>query len=99
MGGHLSWISGAPPCRNYKNHWNINVFYTIIKKRQVLYAFSDDVISDEDFALLYDVNRSKNRDFEYWLHDSFDLNEISDDDCVAEFRFQKNDITRLANAL
>ena len=85
-------------------------------REALLYAFSDNMISGEDFALLYDINTSKNRDFEYWLYDEFkktsknrdfeywlydefNLNDISDDDCIAEFRFQKNDIIRLGNEL
>lgn len=68
-------------------------------REALLHAFSDNVISDEEFILLYDINTSKNKCFEYWLHDGFDLHAISDNDCEAEFRFQKNDIVRLKNAL
>ena len=49
--------------------------------------------------MLYDVNKSKNKDFEYWNYETFDLDDISNDDCVSEFRFQKNDIRRLVNVL
>ena len=31
--------------------------------------------------------------------EDFDLNDISEDDCISEFRFQKNDIRRLKNVL
>ena len=48
---------------------------------------------------MFDINTSKNRDFEYWIYNAFNLEEISDDDCLAEFRFQKNDIPRLVTAL
>ena len=50
------------------------------------------MVSGEEFTLLYDINTSKNRDFEYWACNAFNLHKIVDDDCVAEFRFQKNDI-------
>ena len=43
-------------------------------------------LNDEDLALLYDLNTSKNRD-------SFDLDAVSKDDAYAEFRFLKNDFT------
>ena len=63
---------------------------TFQETREVLlYAISKNVLSDKEFALLYDINTSKNRDFEYWIYIAFNLHEISDDDCVAEFRFQK----------
>ena len=66
------------------------------KTREVLLcAISENMVSDEEFALLYDINTSKNRDFEYQIYNAFNLQEISDDDCVAGFRFQKNDILRL----
>ena len=65
----------------------------------VLYAISENMVSDEEFALLYDINTSRNRDFEYWIYNAFNLHEISDHDCVAEFRFQKNGIPRLVTAL
>ena len=48
---------------------------------------------------MFDINTSKNRNFEYWIYNAFNLEEISDDDCLAEFRFQKNDIPRLVTAL
>ena len=65
----------------------------------VLYAISKSMVLDEEFASLYDTNTSKNRDFEYLIWDAFNLHEISDDDCVVEFRFQKNDMPRLVTAL
>ena len=61
-------------------------------REHLLYAFSENVINGEDFALLYDLNTSKNRDFHYWEYDSFDLDAISKDDAYAEFRFLKSDV-------
>ena len=54
-------------------------------KEALLYAFSDNLITDEEFVLLYDVNKSKNRDVEYWNYEKFSLDGVSDDDCIAEF--------------
>ena len=42
-------------------------------REALLYAFSDNLITDEEFVLLYDVNKSKNRDFEYWNYEKFNL--------------------------
>ena len=64
----------------------------------VLYAISESMVSDEEFALLYDINTSKNRDVEYRICNAFNLHEISDE-CLVEFRFQKNDIPILVAAL
>ena len=33
-------------------------------REELLYAICENMVSDEEFALLYDVNTSKNRDFE-----------------------------------
>ena len=61
---------------------------TFREAREVpLYAISAKTVSNEEFALLYDINTSRNREFEYWIYNAFNLHEISDDDCVAEFRF------------
>ena len=45
---------------------------------------SDDVIDDEEFVLLFDLQTSKNPDIEYWKYHTFDLNSY-DDDAVAQF--------------
>ena len=45
---------------------------------------SDDVIDDEEFVLLFDLQTSKNPDIEYWKYHTFDLNSY-DDDVVAQF--------------
>ena len=65
----------------------------------LLHCYSEDLISDEEFYLLYDINKSKNRDFEFWRYQKLNLNLLSDDDVFAEFRFMKHDITRMAEVL
>ncbi|XP_066914769.1 uncharacterized protein [Clytia hemisphaerica] len=61
------------------------------------YAF--DMIDDFEFAALYDINRSKNPDFPYWIYEGFDLDKLTDDQSKADFRFFKNDIYMLKEAL
>ena len=68
-------------------------------KGHLLYAFSESLINDKDFALLYVLNTLKNRDFHCWEYDWFDLGAVSEDDVYAEFRYLKNDIKRLERAL
>ena len=38
-------------------------------------------------------------DFPYWKYDRFDLDELRNDQCKADFRFYKNDIFKLAEYL
>ena len=58
-----------------------------------------NLINDEEFVLLYDLNSTKNPDFPYWKYEKFDLDLMTDDECKAEFRFLKNDIYFLQQAL
>lgn len=57
------------------------------------------MIDDEELALLYDLNSSKNPDFQYLEYPKFDLDKMNDDECKAEFRFLKNDIYELREVL
>ena len=65
----------------------------------LLMAYLDDMIDDEDFAMLYDINRSTNPDFPYWTYQPFDLDKMDDSECWNEFRFLKSDVYRLNDAL
>ena len=58
----------------------------------LLFGFEENLLNDEEFILLYDMNISKNPDFPYWQYDPFDLDDLCDDECKAEFPFLKNDI-------
>ena len=65
----------------------------------LLLSHSQHLINDEEFIFLYDINSSKNPDFPYWRYQKFDLDNFSDEECKAEFRFLKNDIYLLQEAL
>lgn len=65
---------------------------------QLLLAFDNYIISEEEFLLLYDVNRSVNRDYRHYDYNLFDLDSFPDAE-YTEFRFRKTDIIRLKNAL
>ena len=65
----------------------------------LLQGYDDGVISDEVFLLLYELNTSKSPDFPYWEYGLFDLYKLSDDECMAESRFFKNDIYALRDVL
>ena len=64
-----------------------------------LHVHDQQLINDEEFVFLYDIDRSKNFDFPYWNYTRFDLNEWTNDECLADFRFHKADLYRLFHAL
>ena len=57
------------------------------------------VINDEELLLLLDDNTSRNPEFNYLNYQRFNLDEIQEPECKAEFRFNKNDIPVLAEVL
>ena len=59
--------SNMPNLRNVRDH--------------LLFGFKKNLLNDEEFIHLYDINTSKNRDFPYWQCDPSDLNELRDDVC------------------
>ena len=50
------------------------------------------VINDEELLLLLDDNTSRNPEFNYQNYQRFNLDEIPEPECKAEFRFNKNDM-------
>ena len=68
--------------------------------REILFLYYDArVVSDEEFMLLYEMFQSKNPDFPYEDYSRFDLDEMDEAECKAEFRVQKRDLPALAEAL
>ena len=63
------------------------------------YALALSHDSGVEFCLLYDANRSRNPEFPYEEYGEFDLEEMDNNECKAEFRFRKEDIPVLAEAL
>ena len=73
---------------------------TFRKVRELLLtSFDDGDISEDEFLLLYDVNRSKNPDFPYQNYENFDLERLDESECLAEFRFRKSDIPVLKQVM
>ena len=63
--------------------------------RQTLLLYYDvDLITDEDFIILYELFSSRNPDFAYDSYDRFDLDNMNDE-CKAEFRVRKRDLPTL----
>ena len=68
-------------------------------RHMLLFAHSDNLISEEECLLLYDLNKSSNLELPYWSCDQFDLDLLSDDECKSEFRLYKRDLYLLAEVL
>ena len=68
-------------------------------RNQLLISHNKGVISDEEFLLLYDLNKSKNLDFPYDSYACFDFDVLEDNNCLSEFRFLKRDKPHLAEVL
>jgi hypothetical protein len=62
-------------------------------------AYFDDLLDDKEFVLCYDLNRKRNPPFPYWKYDPFDLNQMTEAKCKAEFCVKKQDVPMLAEAL
>ena len=65
----------------------------------LLESYDEGVIDDDEFLLLYDQNRSKNPEFPYKHIGEFDLEDMDDFECMAEFRCRKSDIEMLGELL
>ena len=65
----------------------------------LLLSHYEVIIDDEEFLLLYDLNKSNNLDLPYDSYESFDFDVLEKDECLSEFRFQKHDIPLLAEVL
>ena len=61
--------------------------------------YGDEIISDEEFLLLYDSFISKNPDFPHENYQRFDLDSMNSAECKAEFGVEKHDLPRLVAAL
>lgn len=55
-------------------------------RETLLAAYCTDVIDEEEFVLLYDVNKPQNVDFRYDDYEAIDIESLNDDECNAYFR-------------
>ena len=65
----------------------------------LLYVHSESSIDDEEFILLFDLHTAKSPDLPYWKYHEFDLDKLSYDECKTEYRFLKNHIYALVDAM
>ena len=74
---------------------------TSFKKTRELLAgcYLADIISDEEFVLLFDSSFSRNLEIPYEEYGRFNLEEMADSECRAEFRVNKRDLPLVAECL
>ena len=77
----------------------IHFEYVFQKVRdELIYCFADGILDEAEFVLLYDAYKSTNSIYPFWEYDEFSLDPLSSDECLADFRVEKDDIPRLAEA-
>ena len=62
-------------------------------------CYEMNCISDGEFLLLHTSYKSQNLELPYDSFSEFDLESFEEDECLAQFRFQKNHIPLLAEVL
>ena len=67
-------------------------------KAALIASWNDGDLSDDEFIMLYDVNKSRNN-YPYWRYGRFELDSLDDDEACVQFRFFRNDIYRLKEVL
>ena len=65
----------------------------------VLLCYDQGILNDEELLILYEQYQSPNLDLPYSSYPLFDLDDMEDDEYLAEFRVKKRDIPALAGAL
>ena len=63
-------------------------------REMLLIAYSEDLIDDIEFVLLYDLNLSREL-YPYWKFDRFNLTSWDDSQCRTDLRFCKKDLALL----
>ena len=64
-----------------------------------MFAYSKDWLDDVEFLVLNELNTSTNLDFPYDLYDQFDLDDVDEAECIAEFRLEKRHVLLLEEVL
>ena len=70
-----------------------------VTRNVLLLVHDQNLINDEQFILLYNIKTSSNLEFPYWKYPLFNLENISNAECTAEFRFLKSDVYKLTEIL
>ena len=65
----------------------------------LLIEYGEKAISEEELLLLLEENTSRKPEFSHENYERFNLEEVEEPECKANFRFQKDDILELAEVL
>ena len=65
----------------------------------ILLCYDQGILNDEKLIVLYEQYKSPSLDLSHSSYPLFDLDDMKDDECLAEFRVKKLDIPALAEAL
>ena len=64
-------------------------------REALLLGYCEGWLDEMEFLTLNDLNTFENLDFPYDSYDQFNIDDIDEDECIAEFRFQKRHILQL----
>ena len=91
-------------CALYTGKYGIVLFSvqmaTFKETREILLAsYASNIITIEEYALLFEENSSNNLDFPYYNYPPFNLESQSQAECRANFRVEKHHIPLVEDAL
>ena len=69
---------------------------------ELLSSICEEIINEDEFFFLYDINKSKSPAYPYWNYERFQLQDKSEADrlsCRTDFRFEKYEIPLLVEVL
>ena len=90
------WSSTSLFCRAYFYQMNTRCLRDV--REAITFTYANDLIDDVEFALLYDVNSSKDV-FPHWKFKDFNFEDWDNVECKTELRFAKADVLRLVHHL
>ena len=65
----------------------------------ILLSYTQDLLDDNEFCLLYDANYANYPVFDHGQYTRFILDAVSEEECLSSFRFRQLDIPYLAQVL
>ena len=68
-------------------------------REALLLGYREGWLDEMEFLTLNYLNTSENLDFPNDSYDQFNIDDIDEDECIAEFRFQKRHILQLEEVL
>lgn len=66
---------------------------------ELLVSFCKEIANEDEFLLLYDVNKAKHPEYPYWNYERFTLQDKSEAECKTDFCFEKYIIPLLVDVL